>query len=56
MLEKQAEELRNVVAKRDEGVARAKERMELTMSDLDTKLVAEQRNKDGLLSSHPVSY
>ncbi|KAI0666368.1 nonmuscle myosin heavy chain b [Trametes maxima] len=48
MLEKQADELKNVVAQRDEDVARAKERMEVTMSDLDTKLVAEQRNKDAL--------
>ncbi|CDO73933.1 hypothetical protein BN946_scf185016.g90 [Trametes cinnabarina] len=48
MLEKQAEELKNVVAQRDEDIARAKERMEMTMSDLDTKLVAEQRNKDAL--------
>ncbi|KAI8973163.1 P-loop containing nucleoside triphosphate hydrolase protein, partial [Trametes punicea] len=44
MLEKQAEELKNVVAQRDEDLARAKERMESTMSDLDTKLVIEQRN------------
>ncbi|KAI0828577.1 nonmuscle myosin heavy chain b [Trametes gibbosa] len=46
MLEKQTEELNNVVAQRDEDVARTKERMETTMSDLDTKLVAEQRNNN----------
>ena len=45
ILEKQGEELKNLVAQKDEDLARAKERMEVTMSDLDTKLVAEQRNK-----------
>ena len=45
MLEKQGEELKNLVAQRDEDLARAKERMESTMSDLDTKLSAEQRNR-----------
>ncbi|RDX42039.1 hypothetical protein OH76DRAFT_150419 [Lentinus brumalis] len=48
MLEKQGEELKNLVAQRDEDLARAKERMELTMSDLDTKLVTEQRQRDAL--------
>ncbi|KAI0746362.1 hypothetical protein C8Q80DRAFT_1319972 [Daedaleopsis nitida] len=48
MLDKQSEELKNLVAQRDEDLACAKERMESTMSDLDSKLVAEQRNKDSL--------
>ncbi|TBU21401.1 nonmuscle myosin heavy chain b [Dichomitus squalens] len=48
VLEKQAEELKNLIAQREEDLARAKERMESTMTDLDSKLSAEQRNKDVL--------
>ena len=45
MLEKQGERLKNLLAQREEDLSRAKERMESTMSDLDSKLSAEQRNK-----------
>ena len=45
MLEKQAEELKNLVVQREEDISRTKERMESTMSDLDSKLVVEQRSK-----------
>ncbi|CAL1710675.1 unnamed protein product [Somion occarium] len=47
-LQKVAEELKNLVVQREEDVARMKERMETAVSDLDSKLSGELRNRDAL--------
>ena len=44
-LQKTTEELKNLVAQREEDLERVKERMETAMSDLDTKLSAETRTR-----------
>lgn len=44
-LEKTTEELKNLVVQREEDLARTKERMEMAMSDLDSKLSVEARNR-----------
>ncbi|THH29323.1 hypothetical protein EUX98_g4864 [Antrodiella citrinella] len=49
-LQKVAEELKNLVVQREEDVARAKERMEHAVHELDAKLANEQRSKDALQS------
>ncbi|EIN05522.1 hypothetical protein PUNSTDRAFT_54924, partial [Punctularia strigosozonata HHB-11173 SS5] len=45
-LQKVEEELRNIVLQREEDLARAKERMELTIADLGKKLENETRSRD----------
>ncbi|CCM01260.1 uncharacterized protein FIBRA_03309 [Fibroporia radiculosa] len=47
-LQKLREELTSQVAQREEDLARTKERMESTMSDLDGKLNAELKSRDAL--------
>ncbi|EMD32423.1 hypothetical protein CERSUDRAFT_118769 [Gelatoporia subvermispora B] len=47
-LQKLSEELKNLVLQREEDLARAKERMESTMADLDSKLGNEVRSRDAL--------
>ncbi|TFY78541.1 hypothetical protein EWM64_g5472 [Hericium alpestre] len=45
-MEKDHEELKQLVAQKEEDLARAKERMESTISELDGKLNVELRNRD----------
>ncbi|KAI0726107.1 nonmuscle myosin heavy chain b [Fomitopsis betulina] len=47
-LEKLSDELKNLVVQKEEDLARTKERMESSLSDLGTKLTTESRNRDAL--------